>query len=209
MQGRSNRPISVAVVLLAAGQSSRMGTIGAHKLLAEFDGMPLIRRSAITASNSNGRPVIAVTGYRHVDLERAIEDLPVTVVRNAAFSSGMASSLALGVTAAEVGAPDGIMIMLADMPALTVMDLEILITAFRAARGKSIIRAAARGKPGNPAIIPEALYSRLKNLKGDKGARELIKGSGLPIVDVEIGDSALIDVDTPDAVEAAGGILRT
>ena len=197
---------SVAIVILAAGQSSRMG--GAHKLLAEFGGMPLIRRSAIAATNCESHSVIAVTGYRHAEIEAAIADLPVKPVHNAEFSSGMASSLALGVAAAEAGRPEGIMIMLADMPALTVSDLDALIAAFRSCGGRSIVRAAARGKPGNPVIFPRALYAALKSLTGDKGARELIKGSGFPVVDIEIGDGALIDVDTPDAIEAAGGILR-
>ena len=197
---------SVAIVILAAGQSSRMG--GAHKLLAEFGGMPLIRRSAIAATNCESRSVFVVTGYRHAEIEAAIADLPVKPVHNAEFSSGMASSLALGVAAAEADQPDGIMIMLADMPALTVSDLDALIATFRGLGGRSVVRAAARGKPGNPVIFPRALYAGLKELAGDKGARELIRSSGLPIADVEIGDGALIDVDTPDAIEAAGGILR-
>ncbi|OWV72357.1 molybdopterin-guanine dinucleotide biosynthesis protein MobA [Rhizobium sp. R339] len=197
---------SVAIVILAAGQSSRMG--GAHKLLAEFGGMPLIRRSAITASNCESHSVIVVTGYRHAEIEAAIADLPVKLVHNAEFSSGMARSLALGVAAAEADQPDGIMIMLADMPALTAPDLDALIAAFRSCGGRSIVRATAGGRLGNPVIFPRALYAALKSLTGDKGARELIKGSGLPIADIEIGDGALIDVDTPDAIEAAGGILR-
>lgn len=208
MDNSPEQMISVAIVILAAGQSSRMGVSGAHKLLAEFDGIPLIRRSAITATHCESRSVIAVTGYRHAEIEAAIADLPVKLVYNAEFSSGMARSLALGVAAAEAGRPDGIMIMLADMPALAVSDLDALIAAFRGLGGRSIVRAAARGKPGNPVIFPRALYAALKELAGDKGARELIRSSGLPIADVEIGDGALIDVDTPDAIEAAGGILR-
>ncbi|MFS8147394.1 nucleotidyltransferase family protein [Rhizobium sp. BR 249] len=200
--------VSVAIVILAAGRSSRMGMSGAHKLLAEFDGVPLIRRSAITAGNCQSSSVIVVTGYRHAELQAVIAELPVRIVQNAAFSSGIAGSLALGVAAAEADRPDGIMIMLADMPALTAADLRALIAAFRRCAGQAIIRAAARGKPGNPVIFPRALYARLKGLTGDKGARELIRNSGLTVVDVEIGDGALVDVDTPDAVEAAGGILR-
>ena len=199
---------SVAIVILAAGQSSRMGMGGAHKLLAEFGGMPLIRRSAIAATNCESRYVFVVTGYRHAEIEAAIADLPVKPVHNAEFSSGMAGSLALGVAAAEADRPDGITIMLADMPALTVSDLDALIAAFRSCGGRSIVRATAGGRPGNPVIFPSALYAALKSLTGDKGARELIRSSGVPVTDIEIGDGALIDVDTPDAIEAAGGILR-
>lgn len=180
---------------------------GAHKLLAEFDGLPLIRRSAITAASCESHSVIAVTGYRHAEIEAAIADLPVKIVRNAEFASGMAGSLALGVVAAEADRPNGIMILLADMPALTAADLDALIAAFRAHQGKSVVRAAAGGKPGHPVIFPRVLNARLKGQAGDKGAREIILTCGLPIIDVEIGGGALIDVDTPDAIRAAGGVL--
>ncbi|WP_236001100.1 nucleotidyltransferase family protein [Agrobacterium leguminum] len=198
--------MSVAIVILAAGQSSRMGS--AHKLLAEFDGMPLIHRSVVVASSCQSHSVIAVTGYRYAEIGAAITDLPVKLVYNAEFSSGMASSLVLGVAAAEADQPDGIMIMLADMPAVTVSDLDALIAAFSCCEARSIVRAAAGDRPGNPVIFPRALYADLKKLTGDKGARELIRSSGFPVADIEIGDGAIIDVDTPDAIEAAGGVLR-
>jgi len=200
--------IPVTIVLLAAGRSSRMGSSGVHKLLSEFQGVPLIRRSTITACNCRSHSVIVVTGYRHLDIESAIAGLPVTTVHNTAFSGGMAGSLALGVRVAEASQPDGIMVMLADMPALTTTHLNALLTAFGTHHGKYIARAVANGHPGNPVVFPSPLYSRLKGLTGDKGARDFIQSSGVPIIDVELGDSALIDVDTPEAVEAAGGILR-
>ncbi|MBB5576994.1 molybdenum cofactor cytidylyltransferase [Rhizobium paranaense] len=185
-----------------------MGDSGAHKLLAEFQGVPLIRRSAIIASNCKSHSVIVVTGYRHRDIAGSISDLPVTLVHNPAFPSGMASSIAVGVAAAEAYQPSGIMIMLADMPALTGADLDSIISAFRDHEAACIIRAVAGGKSGNPVVFPSTIYHELKSLNGDKGARELIRGSSLPVIDVEIGEGALIDVDTPHAIEAAGGVLR-
>jgi molybdenum cofactor cytidylyltransferase len=45
-------------------------------------------------------------------------------------------------------------------------------------------------------------------LEGDIGARHIVETTGLPVVDVDIGDSAHLDVDTPEAVIEAGGILK-
>ena len=45
-------------------------------------------------------------------------------------------------------------------------------------------------------------------LEGDVGARHIIETSGLPVIDIDIGDAAHLDVDTPEAVLAAGGVLR-
>ena len=67
---------SVAIVLLAAGKASRMGEGGAHKLLAEFDGIPLVRRSALAALGADAATVVAVTGHR-----RPLELLPVLALR--------------------------------------------------------------------------------------------------------------------------------
>ncbi|EJC85342.1 hypothetical protein Rleg4DRAFT_7669 [Rhizobium leguminosarum bv. trifolii WSM2297] len=52
--GRSPEPMSVAIILLAAGRASRMGVGGPHKLLAEFAGVPLVRRSAERALLGGG-----------------------------------------------------------------------------------------------------------------------------------------------------------
>ncbi len=184
-----------------------MGAFGTHKLLSTFQGITLIRRSTLTSITSAARSVFVVTGYRHSDIQRSIADLPVSFVHNASFASGLAGSLAVGVSAAEADEPDGVMIFLADMPALTAPDLDLLISTFQADGGKSIIRAVGKGTPGNPVVFPKALFGKLKGLTGDTGARALIRALDLPVVDVEIGEGALIDVDTPDAIKAAGGIV--
>ncbi|NTF87309.1 NTP transferase domain-containing protein [Agrobacterium rhizogenes] len=200
--------ISVAVVLLAAGKASRMGEGGPHKLLAEFDGMPLVRRSALTALSSGAASVAAVTGHRRDDIEEALTGLAVEQVYNPDYASGMASSLVVGIGAPAAQRSDGVLVMLADMPGITSDDLKVLIAAFRQANGQAIVRAVSRGKRGNPVILPRAVYDAVMRLEGDVGARHIIETSGLAVVDVDIGDAAHLDVDTPEAVLAAGGILK-
>ncbi|RXT20588.1 hypothetical protein B5P46_24305 [Rhizobium leguminosarum] len=80
-------------MLLAAGTASRMGDGHAHKLLAEFDGMPLVRRLAAVALSVSAAPVVAVTGHRHREITSALCGLDLTVVYNPDFETGMASSL--------------------------------------------------------------------------------------------------------------------
>lgn len=199
------KPI-VAIVLLAAGMATRMGPNGGPKLLAEFDGMPLVRRSAFAASNSHAESVIVVVGHRQDDIRKALSDLQLNIVANRDYASGMASSLVIGFASAEANGADGVLVMLADMPGVTSSDLNRLITAFQDGKGASIVRAVSQGKRGNPVILPRSLNNAVLRLKGDVGARYLIKASGLPVIEVEIGDAAQIDVDTPEAIIAAGGI---
>jgi molybdenum cofactor cytidylyltransferase len=200
-------PISVAIILLAAGQARRMGS-DHHKLLAEFDGVPLIRRMAEVAISAAPDAIVVVTGHRHVEIAACLLELPVEIVHNAVYADGMASSIVAGFRAASVAAADGVMIMLADMPDVIGRDLRLLIDAFRDAEGVAVVRAVSNGKRGNPVILPRSLRDSVLRLEGDIGARQVIEGCGLPIIDIEIGDAAQLDVDTPEAVLAAGGILK-
>jgi molybdenum cofactor cytidylyltransferase len=204
----SPSPAAVGAVLLAAGQARRMGTDGLHKLLAEFAGRPLVRRTAEMLLASDAAPVVAVTGHRRDDIEMALSGLNVALCYNPDFGSGMASSLVAGFSLPAMSKLDGILVMLADMPAVTSEHVNQLIAAFRQAGSGVFVRSVSVGKRGNPIIIPRAAYPAVLRLEGDVGARAIIESAGLPVVDVDIGPAAHLDVDTPEAVTAAGGLLR-
>ncbi len=206
---RSRDQVSVAIILLAAGKASRMGVGGPHKLLAEFAGVPLVRRSAERAISSGANSVTVVTGYRHEEIEAALFGLDVDLAHNPDFVSGMASSLKRGFGAPKSRRADGVLVMLADMPNVTAGDLTILIETFRSAGGQAIVRAASQGKRGNPVILPRSLHEEVNRLEGDVGARQIIESCGFSVINVDIGDAADLDVDTPEAVIAAGGMLQS
>lgn len=199
--------INVGVVLLAAGRASRMGDQSGHKLLAAFDGEALIRKMAATALSSIARQTVVVTGHRSEDIAASLSGLDVELVHNADFASGMASSLkrGLGTLSPEVA---GAMVLLGDMPALTSVHLNRLIEMFVVNQGNAIIRACDGERRGNPVILPRATFLEAMGLSGDVGARALIESGAWPVVDVEIGPAARLDVDTPDAVRAAGGVTE-
>lgn len=203
------RDTSVAILLLCAGRSSRMGVGMPHKLLSEFDGQPLVRRSALAAQNSVASWVFAVTGFRHEAIEKVLQGLRVTHVFNSDFASGMASSIAAGWSVAHDRGAEGYLVLPADMPFISTGDLDRLIGAFKVANGAAIIRAVGEGRPGNPVIFPRSLTSSILRLRGDIGARALIDNSGLAVIEVDIGKGAHIDVDTPAAVIAAGGKIHS
>ena len=195
----------VDIVLLAAGRSSRMG--GPNKLLALFDGKPLVRRAAERALGSKAAGTIVVTGHQRERVRSALSGLGATLTDNPDFADGLASSLKAGI--AKV-APDaaGAMIVLGDMPGVSSADLDRLIDAFRRTGGRSVVRAAHNGKRGNPVLLPRSLFGAVAHLEGDTGARHLVEAEGLDIIDVEIGQAASIDVDTREALEGAGGVLQ-
>ncbi len=204
--------LPIDILVLAAGRASRMlspdaGGASPHKLLAEFDGEPLIRRSVSTALRAGGRETHVIVGYRADEMRSALKGLDVDIIDNHDFDDGMASSLQRGVAALSAGAA-GVLIMLADMPAIGSDDLRKMLDAFAQAGGGCVVRAVSGGVRGNPVILPRETFDAVAALEGDVGARHVVAASGLPIVDVDIGDAALLDVDTQEAVLAAGGVLK-
>jgi molybdenum cofactor cytidylyltransferase len=198
--------LNIAAVILAAGQASRMAASGRHKLLAEFSGVPLVRKSVATVLATRLDRTVLVTGYRAEAIERAVEGLDCPIVHNPDFATGMASSLKAGLAAVHEDA-DGLLVMLADMPGIESGDLDRLIAVFQAEEGQAIVRAVSSGKRGNPVILPRSTFDAIARLDGDIGARPIIENSGLPVIDVEIGEAAHLDTDTPEEIAAAGGVL--
>lgn len=198
--------LAIAAVVLAAGSASRMAGSGHHKLLAKFDGVPLVRRSVETALASSAGRTVVVTGYRADDIEKAIAGLEAGVVHNPDFATGMASSLKAGLAAVREGT-DGLLVLLADMPGIRAEHVDRMIEAFRREQGRAIVRAVSAGKRGNPVILPATTFDAIAKLTGDIGARPIIERSGLAVVDVDIGEAAYLDTDTPEEIIAAGGVL--
>ncbi|MCY0095363.1 molybdopterin-binding/glycosyltransferase family 2 protein [Hoeflea ulvae] len=199
--------VSVGVVLLAAGKASRMGEAAGHKLLADFGGEPLIRKMARTALASGADATVVVTGHRGDDIAASLSGLALELVDNPDFASGMASSLKLGLGALAENF-SGALVLLGDMPALRAEHLDRLVSAFVESGGTAIVRACDGDRRGNPVILPRSAFGEAMQLAGDVGARTLIESGAWPVIDVEIGPAARLDVDTPDAVRLAGGVTE-
>lgn len=202
--GGKRRPVNVWALMLAAGRSSRMG-IG-NKLLSEFDGEKLVSRTAARILASKVVGSIAVLGHQADEISAALAGLDMKQVRNPDFADGLSTSLKVGIRSMPPSV-SGALIMLADMPGVSTADLDRMIEAFIQAGGKSIIRATHAGKRGNPVILPRALFLDINELEGDTGARQIIESAPLEVIDIELGPAASLDVDTPESLAAAGGVL--
>ena len=192
---------NLSALLLAAGKSTRMGR--PNKLLARFDGAPLIGRTAAALLGA-GLPVTVVTGHQRERIEQALAGSDVHFLHNADFAGGLSTSLKTGMRALPESV-DGVLVMPADMPGVTPENIRAIIRAFIASGGSAIIRATHAGKRGNPVILPRSVFSRVEETEGDTGARHIVESGDVPVIDVEIGKAASVDVDTPELLEAAGG----
>jgi molybdenum cofactor cytidylyltransferase len=192
---------NVAAVVLAAGRSTRMG--GPNKLLAEIDGKKLVRTVAEQALASKATEVIVVTGHQADLVEQALAGLNVKFVRNPDFAGGLASSVKAGIAAVAANA-DGALICLGDMPLMSAQLIDRLIEAFEPDRGHLITVPVSDGRRGNPVLWSRRFFRELMTLDGDVGARHLIAKHAEAVAEVPVeGDSAFLDIDTPQALEAA------
>ena len=178
------------VILLAAGGARRYGR---PKQLARFDGQTLLRRAArLAAAVAPGRTVV-VLGARAATMTRELQGLPVQAVHNRRWREGLATSLAAGVRALPPEARAGL-VLLADQAAVTPEDLERLIAAGGAIRATSRGRSRELARP--PVILPRRCFGRLLRLRGDTGARGLLKDPAETVITVPV-PSAAIDIDVP------------
>ena len=197
----TERSLNVAAVGLAAGRSTRMG--GPNKLLAEIDGKKLVRTVAEQALASKATEVIVVTGHQPDLVEQALAGLNVKFVRNPDFAGGLASSVKAGIAAVAANA-DGALICLGDMPLMSAQLIDRLIEAFEPDRGHLITVPVSDGRRGNPVLWSRRFFRELMTLDGDVGARHLIAKHAEAVAEVPVeGDSAFLDIDTPQALEAA------
>jgi molybdenum cofactor cytidylyltransferase len=192
---------NVVAIVLAAGRSTRMG--GPNKLLAELSGKKLVRIATEQALASKASEVIVVTGHQAELVEQALEGLKVKFVRNPDFAGGLASSVKAGI-AAVPDKPDGALVCLGDMPLIDARLIDRLIEAFDPDRGNLIVVPVADGRRGNPVLWSRRFFGELLTLDGDVGARHLIAKHAEAVAEVPVdGESAFLDIDTPQALEAA------
>jgi molybdenum cofactor cytidylyltransferase len=188
----------VAALLLAAGQSRRMGTL--NKLLIGIDGKPMVRHVAEAVAASQASPVIAVTGHEQERVEAALAGLPLSFVHNPDYAQGLSTSVKRGLATlpAEI---DGAVVCLGDMPMVTAAAIDQLIGAFNPIEGRAICVPTRRGKRGNPVLLAKQLFPELAAVSGDIGARELIAAHPELVAEVEMeSDGVLTDIDTPQAL---------
>jgi molybdenum cofactor cytidylyltransferase len=192
---------TIAAIILAAGRSTRMG--GPNKLLAELGGRKLVRIVAERVLASKAEGVIVVTGHQADQVRMALSGLPLSFVHNPDFADGLASSVKAGISAVPDQA-DGAVVCLGDMPLISADLIDRLIAAFAPQAGQLIVVPVSDNRRGNPVLWSRRFFHELMALDGDIGARHLIEKHSEAVAEVAVeGHGAFLDIDTPQALEAA------
>ena len=189
----------VGGLLLAAGGSRRLGE---PKQLLEFEGKTLLRRAAEALCESDCEPVIVVLGAEIERSKNEIDDLTISLVVNDEWERGMSSSIRGGLEKLLLLEPeiDAVMITLCDQPFVTEEKIGLFIKEFERNRAPTIA-AQYNDLLGVPALFSREIFDALLNLKGDKGARDLIRQTDSAI-SIDLPEAAF-DIDTTNDLENA------
>lgn len=179
--------MTVAAVVLAAGAGSRFDGAG-HKLLAEVQGLPVVRRAVQAACDAALDEVFVVEGA--ISLADALP-AGVVVLTNERWREGMATSLQAGVRAAADAGHEAVVVGLGDQPF-------VRPSAWRAVASadddRPVMVATYDGRRGNPVRLHRSVWALLPTV-GDEGARVLFRE--LPDLVGEVAcEGASVDVDT-------------
>ena len=186
-------PADLWSLVLAAGGSRRLGT---PKQLLRIRGRTLLSRIVNAAEAvTPGRVAVVIGADAHRMRSLIRRHHPGTrSVGNSRWAQGMAGSLRAGLAVLPPGAPAALL-LLSDQPAVGEASLRRLIRAWRRHPGKAAAAAYA-GVVGVPAILPRPLWREARRLRGDEGARKLLRMEEMPATAVHMPEAAW-DIDTP------------
>jgi CTP:molybdopterin cytidylyltransferase MocA len=191
---------AVAGLVLAAGAGRR---IGGPKALLRLHGTPLAERAVQVVRGGGCDPVVVVLGAA-ADRVRAEADLTAaTVVVNAAWDSGLASSLRTGLAALTESEAAAALVLLVDTPGITP---EAVRRIAARADERALICATYRGRRGHPMVFGRGHWAEIAaRATGDVGAREYLRAAGPAVVEVPCDDVAdPTDVDTAEDAKRVG-----
>ncbi len=183
--------MNIATIILAAGNSSRMGTT---KQLLPIGNTTLLGVVVKNALLSKTHKTYCVLGSNSEKIIPSLQEYDVEIILNPEYKTGLSSSIVKGINHVKTQNFDAVLIMLGDQPLVDTSFINNLIALYY--KNPSCIAASNYAKGvGVPAIFPKEFFNELEKLKGDKGAKELLKAKKEQVYKAKFPVD-LIDIDT-------------
>ena len=190
-------PLSLQIVVLAAGFSSRLGR---PKTLARIHGVSLLGRTICVLAQVTRQKIVVVTAERATRVRIELRGRPVSFLANRGRAGGLSTSVARGLRRTRYSGAT--LFLPADLPDLAPRDIARLISRWRGARRRVVARTTT-GRASTPLILPKFLYPQALRLSGDVGLRDLVAALRIEQRTLVELPSAARDIDTPqDLAEA-------
>jgi molybdenum cofactor cytidylyltransferase len=203
-----SHPSSIAGLILAAGESSRMAPLRIHKALLEYRGRTFLETIVVTLREAGVKRIVVVVGHRAEEIQGQLAGRPcgmegVEWVVNRDYRRGQTSSLQAGLTALAAGdvkvAVEAAVLCLVDHPAVSTETVRAVIRAFRRS-GAPVVLPTFQNQCGHPVLISRSLFAALVSLQPDVGANTVIRKYRDATQLVEVQDAGmLVDVDDPES----------
>ena len=186
----------IAGLILAAGESSRMGQ---DKALLTYQGRTFLETIVATLRATGIERLAVVLGHHAEKIKQAVKLEGAETVINRDYVRGQTSSLQAGLRALESPSLEAIMLCLVDHPLVSVETVRALIASFRE-RGTHVVIPIFRNQRGHPVVISRTLFEELLRLSPDEGADTVIRKYRDATQFVEVDDQGiLLDVDDAEA----------
>jgi molybdenum cofactor cytidylyltransferase len=184
---------NTGIIILAAGESSRFGNI---KQLLPFNGKTLLQHVIDEATKAGAQPIVVITGANATKVTASIAHSKVNILVNENWQEGMASGIVAGVQNI-VSLNDSIkkiIVAVCDQPFVTSALFEQL-EEMQNKSGKSIVACTYADTIGTPTLFAEKYFDQLLTLKGDEGAKKILKSNKQDVATVDFPKGE-IDIDT-------------
>ena len=160
----------LAVAILAAGESRRMGT---PKALLHFHGKTFVDHLIDVTRHPRVAITRIVLGAGAADIQAKLHQDAGWFVLNEKWSLGQLSSIQAAIRSLPAGATDGLMLCPVDQPLISADIVAQLIARFYSS-GKDIVLPTHKGRRGHPAIFRARVYEELLSASPEIGARQVV-----------------------------------
>lgn len=184
-------------IILAAGQSSRMGQPKAL-LSCKDTGRTFVATLIRTILDGGVDDALVVGRPDDAALREEVEGNAARFVENPRPEQGQLSSLIAGLNIADRPGVTGVLVTPVDAPLVASSSIAALLRAFTASQAP-IVRATYGGRHGHPVVFARALFDALRHADPSVGAKAVLRAHHDRLLNVEVPDSAVVDdVDTPE-----------
>ena len=184
----------ISAVLLAAGESRRMGEF---KQLLPLGNKTLVECCVDNLLASSVDDIVVVLGHCAIDVRNALGHRPVRFVLNEDYQEGMSTSIKRGIEALP-RETDAVLISLSDQPQIGSEVINKLIEVYKTEKPLVVI-PTYNGRNGHPIILDLTLRGEILAMDPMKGLRQVVHANSNRAVRVEVPtDAILIDLDWPE-----------
>jgi molybdenum cofactor cytidylyltransferase len=186
----------IAGLILAAGESSRMGT---DKATLAYRGRTFLEAIVQTLGEGAIERIVVVLGHHAGEVQRHVKIGSAQVVINPDYKSGQTSSLQVGLRSLIADDPEAILLCLVDHPAISAETVRRLVATFRQC-GAPVVIPTYQGRRGHPVLIGRQVFDELLQLACDAGADSVVRKYRPATQFVEVEDEGIVmDVDNPES----------